>query len=267
MQQSPAMAAHVLAQQAVCGDFRVRLTDRLGTALEHTQIGDKIYVAGKEGEVFKIIASCTAPSSYARCPEDNITALVFVDGVSLGYSYHLTANASASFADMQTSTGRRELVFAAPSLVEMYDAADSKKHAQLNERTEIGTIKVQFWHTTKKTGESTSAQISSSNKDLAYDTKKFFEKPNLGVSAGAIVGPAFTSFTSSIFNRKFNEIKIHLQTKLVVGLLRNAHLAAQRAPDEEEDEEEEEELEEEEEEEEDEDEVLEVDRPEGVSPS
>jgi len=104
------MAAYQAQQQLVGqfaskADFLVQLQRLDGTPLDHTQVGDKIYVAGVEGEAFQIYVQHTAAYKLQQQPSISgntkiVAASLEVDGVF--HRLQLNDDCSRAFRIMKT---------------------------------------------------------------------------------------------------------------------------------------------------------------------
>jgi len=242
--------ARLIDQHAALNDFRIQVQDKFGVPLMHTEIGHKIYVEAAEGQAFQIKTACINLAKY----DDNISSYAMVDGISTGFSLNLNTS-DGVHRKISSEIGTHELLFTAPELIPMVDEKESKLNVLRNQNTQVGTIKITFWTRKKKSERelslenatlerksllAPSAAAASSASSLkkrnpAYETKKFFDRPNIGVKAGMLLAQKSSSSSSassssssvSLYKRsvKLCEITIYVQTKLVIHLLKsNAHV-------------------------------------------
>jgi hypothetical protein len=115
--------------------------------------------------------------------------------------------------------GKHSLMFMQPEYIEMDETENANKIAvQLNAESDVGTIKLEFWET-KRVGKKTSTKTYYAVPSVAAnDTKKFFDKPNVSTGCGEKLGD-FNKLSKTNFIRKYCEIKVWVQSPLVIDVL------------------------------------------------
>jgi len=208
-------------------DFKLEILNvATGQPLLETIIGDRNYIAATN-ERFSIRITHKGPN-FAKYIGNGmyLTLKCIVDGVNIGYA-SLMVNECTIIDYRIGPCGRHALQFAEPEYIKMDEgnASGNKKNVDLNKTTEIGTIKVELWQTTS-TGQLISfgplAATAAGTTTAVHDTKKFFDKPNVATAVGeALGGPMQQQGTVMNYIKKWGELKIWIQTPLVLSVLGN----------------------------------------------
>lgn len=222
-------------------DFKLEILNfATGLPLIESIIGDRTYIAATN-ERFSIRLSHEG-TNFAKYNANGMDLSIStkVDGVSVGYSLTMTTE-KVIFDYRMGPCGKHALQFVEPNYIEMDEgnASGNKRNVDLNKTTEIGTVKVELWQT-MPTGQlvSINHQATAAGTNIAvHDTKKFFDKPNIATAVGqALGGPLQQSARRVSCIKKWGEIKLWIQTPLVISVLKRNDVELNRNKDAEENE-------------------------------
>jgi hypothetical protein len=121
--------------------------------------------------------------------------------------------------------GRHALQFVEPEYTEMDEtnATTNRINVDLNKTTEVGTIKVELWQTqlTDQIVNIGATATAAPSASAVHNTKKFFDKPNVASTIGeALGGPVQQQVRSANYIKKYEELKMWVQTPLVISVLK-----------------------------------------------
>lgn len=181
---------------AAIGSFRMEILDANTNAiLKHTVIGNRTYVSGIEGEEFAVRITVYDPTKYMDTlkGDDTLSCSFCFDG-SLGGSIILADGVSSTVASetvdsISSPHGMMALIFNSPVIVPFFDVEDASQNIETNKSSDTGTISAKIWSaqlSSKDRVTSTDYTIKATNVN---DTKKFFHRPNIGISTGRILAP------------------------------------------------------------------------------
>lgn len=129
---------------------------------------------------------------------------------------------------VDTAAGRQAITLHEPELIPFEDKDDEKAHVERNQNPSVGKIEVEIWYYKRgqKTPKSTSKIRSPQaveEKSIVPGTKKFFNRPNLGINGGRIV-----EYQPSEFHKNHTKVRLletltcYVQTAVVCMALRMA---------------------------------------------
>ena len=201
-------------------DFKLEiLNTATGLPLAETVIGNRKY-CGATNERFSIRVTCSNLAKYVANGME-LTVRPIVDGANIGYSMSMTTN-SIIFDYRMGPQGRHALQFVEPEYTEMDEtnATTNRINVELNKTTEVGTIKVELWQT-QLTGQIVNIGAAAPSASAVHNTKKFFDKPNVASTIGeALGGSVQQQVRSANYIKKYEELKMWVQTPLVISVLK-----------------------------------------------
>jgi len=203
-------------------DFEIDIINAAtGVQLPSTMIGNRRYIAATD-ETFHIRCTCKNINKYTSGGKQ-LVAKARVDGQKIGYSKTMTTSSSV-FDHRYGPKGKHSLVFIQPNYIEMDETENANKIAvQLNAESEVGTISVEFWEAKRVVGKKAAAKTYYAVPSVtANDTKKFFDKPNVSTGCGEKLGD-FVKLGNVDFIRKYCEIKVWIQSPLVINVLKRRY--------------------------------------------
>jgi len=218
-------------------DFNLEiLNTATGQPLAETFIGTRKYFAATN-ERFSIRVTCSNLAKYVANGMF-LTVKPIVDGANIGYASLMNTN-SIIIDYRMGPKGRHALQFVEPEYIEMDEtnAITNGINVELNKTTEVGTIKVELWQT-QPTGQITTLGLSSAAAvapaaNSVHNTKKFFDKPNVASTIGEALGGPVQQQQTVTYIKKYEELKIWVQTPLVISVLKRNDEELNRNKDEE----------------------------------
>ena len=206
---------------AYIADFEIDIIDAAtGMPLPSTMIGNRRYIAATN-QTFHIRCTCKNLPKYTAGGK-RLDAKPILDGHKLGYSKTMNKS-SHVFEYRYGPKGKHSLLFMQPEYIDMDETENANKIAvQLNAESDVGTIKVELWETKKAGKEKAAKTYYAVPSVTANDTKKFFDKPNVSTGCGEKLGD-FVKLNKTKSIRKYCEIKVWIQSPLVIDVLKRRY--------------------------------------------
>jgi hypothetical protein len=182
------------------GTFRMEILDsNTNTVLKHTRIGDRTYVSAIEGNEFIVQVTVQDPAKYIdKLNGDDQLICDFHFNGSYGTALMLNCRTSAAGVKFNCKSvtslqGAKALVFDAPAIIPFFDMEDAKDNVETNKDSIAGTIIAKIWSGCNLGVRNSLVNQNIKAKDVR-DTKKFFQRPNIGISTGRVLGPGSGTF-------------------------------------------------------------------------
>ena len=183
--------------------FEVQVFEKK-TKLPYTQhfVSGEVVIVSKPLDEFYLEVSAR-PEDIERCMlsdpnADYVTVYVSVDGNNVGVSERLTMLYPIAIFKyyVDESMMKKALVFVEPSVVAYQDESEAKQNVERNKDSPAGQITVRVV-LSKATplGNFAPSAVSTTH---VLDTKKPFDRPDLGIGLGADLGPMLYSTGSPI---------------------------------------------------------------------
>jgi hypothetical protein len=213
---------------AAIGSFRLEILDsETGAILKHTIIGNRTYVSAIEGKEFAVRVTVHDPTKYIDTINgDNILSCDFYFNGLQGKSVALASRTSPAVVSLvidsfYISMARKSLVFDVPAVIPFFDVDDAKQNIETNKDSITGTISVRI-RSSRSTGERYAVEMSPEiTASKVHDTKKFFQRPNIGIATGRVLGKISEDDTEHECVRGVlvKELKVWCQSDVIVSLL------------------------------------------------
>mmetsp|Transcript_6214 Transcript_6214/g.6377 ORF Transcript_6214/g.6377 Transcript_6214/m.6377 type:complete len:325 (+) Transcript_6214:37-1011(+) len=177
---------------AATGSFSLEILDsNIDSILKHTIIGNRTYVSAIEGKEFAVRVTVHNPTRFISNGDDELIIDYYFNGFNSNSrclaSRTSLVVASVTLKSLRTTHGEKAMVFDAPVVIPFFDMDDAKDNVETNKDSITGTISVKISSSRRSNAASEFIKGIELTGNNVKDTKKFFQRPNIGISTGRVL--------------------------------------------------------------------------------